>query len=394
MTWYLFAYWYEPDAVDDEVGLVRVWQLVDYLRGLGEEVIIFAPDYRSLRSRSPGLACPISLIQLPLLRPLSYAVRSFWAALRSAKRGAPDLLYYRWMDSPHVVLLGRLLRRPCVCEVNGEPLPTWHEGDPAWKRRIKQALARWTLRRCDGVVTLTEGLRTLLCNEYGVAPERILVLPSGSDPERFRPSDRQMARGRLGLAPDSEWVGFVGTFYDYQGVSCLLEAFARLIRRRPRLRLLLVGDGECAEDLREQADRLGVLSFITWAGRVPYDQVPLYISAMDVCAAPFRADRGETSPVKVFDYLACARPVVASAIDSVSAVFSDQVGVVLVTPDDPAALAEKVDTLLADRGWAAGLGEKGRRFVEERGSWTRMMTQLSRWVRKDRTSTHANSCVL
>jgi len=72
----------------------------------------------------------------------------------------------------------------------------------------------------------------------------------------------------------------------------------------PTTQLVLVGDGEVVEELKEQARRLGMEESITWTGRVPYWEVPVWIGAMNLCVAPFCGDRGETSPVKIFDYLA------------------------------------------------------------------------------------------
>ena len=97
---------------------------------------------------------------------------------------------------------------------------------------------------------------------------------------------------------------------------------------------------------------------------------------MDVCVAPFCGDRGETSPVKIFDYLACGRPVVASAIPSVTGLFSRANGVVLVEPDRADALAEAVFDLLARPDEACRLGGDGRIFVEQRFGWDTIVRTL------------------
>jgi glycosyltransferase involved in cell wall biosynthesis len=103
---------------------------------------------------------------------------------------------------------------------------------------------------------------------------------------------------------------------------------------------------------------------------------------MDVCVAPFCGDRGETSPVKVFDYLACGRPVVASAIPSVTVLFSRANGVVLVEPDRADALAEAVLDLLARPDEACRLGTEGRTFVEQRFGWDAIVRTLRDLVRQ------------
>jgi glycosyltransferase involved in cell wall biosynthesis len=109
---------------------------------------------------------------------------------------------------------------------------------------------------------------------------------------------------------------------------------------------------------------------------------------MTLCVAPFRGDRGETSPVKIFDYLACGKPVIASAIPSVSAKFVGNVGVALVPPDDPAALAQAVLSLMNDPSRQSSMAEMGRRFVEQGFSWTHLTIRLKEWLATERTSTH------
>ena len=395
MTWFFFCYWYEPDAPHDPVGLVRIWTLADALVKVGDRVTVFPPRYRSALIQRAYAVIPIHLIHLPLARPLSYALLSFVRGLLRALVTRPDIVYYRWMDSPHALILAKLLGVPCVCEVNGEPVPQWPGNQKKVVRGVTHLLARLALKSCDRIVVLTEGLQTLLQERYGISLERIVVLPSGTDVQRFAARDAVACRLELGLLPNRPYVGFVGSFYRYQGLACLLDAMMLVKRVCPAAELLLVGDGEATEELKQQAKGMGLEGSITWVGRVPYWEVPTWIGAMSVCVAPFRGDRGETSPVKLFDYLACHRPVVASAIPSVVSTFIQDSGVQLVQPDDPRPLAESILALLNDPDLCAVLGRQGRRFVEERFSWTAIVEQLRQWVGQDLgVVRHAHSHIL
>ena len=115
---------------------------------------------------------------------------------------------------------------------------------------------------------------------------------------------------------------------------------------------------------------------VRFTGQVPYADAPDYFNAMDVVVAPFTAHRGETSPFKVLDALACARPVVASDLPSVRPL-ADSGAVVLVPPDDPGALADALAALLADPGHRVAMGWKGRGFVEQHASWDRTASRLA-----------------
>lgn len=383
MTWFLFCYWYERDAPHDPVGLVRIWALADALTDVGDRVMLFPPRYRSAQVQRICTVIPIPLLHLPLIRPLSYVLLSFLRGLLQALIIRPDVVYYRWMASPQALILAKLLRVPCICEVNGEPVPQWPGNQRIFVRRFKHLLTRLALKRCDRIVVLTEGLQTLLQERYGVPLERIAVIPSGTDVQRFVARDAVASRLELGLLPNQPYVGFVGSFYRYQGLACLLDAMMLVRRVRPSAELLLVGDGETIEELKQQAKEMGLDGAVTWVGRVAYWEVPTWIGAMSVCVAPFRGDRGETSPVKLFDYLACHRPVVAGAIPSVISTFTPDSGVQLVQPDDPRPLADAILALLNDPDRCARLGRQGRRFVEERFSWTVIAGQLRQWVGQD-----------
>ncbi len=395
MTWFVFCYWYEPDAPRDPVGLVRIWSLARHLTRLGDSVSVFPPNYRSSQGHQGFRTLAIPLLGLPVLRPLSYAVSSLVVALVAGFRHKPDVVYYRWMESLHPLLLARWWGALCVCEISGEPVPDWSREGAGFKSRLRHWLAGLAIRKADRLVVLTEGLKDLMMARYGAQPARVEVLPSGTDSELFHPKDRADSRRLVGLNPDPEYVGFVGTFFHYQGLGCLLEAMAILKKQRGSVHLLLVGDGEAAEALRGQARRLELDHTVIWTGRVPYAQVPTWIGAMDLCVAPFRGDRGETSPVKVFDYLACGRATVASAIPSVTRVFTENQGVLLVPPDDPQALAAALLHLLNHPGTATDLGRRGREFVEHRYSWGAMVTTLKARIQAGPVaSPHANTSLL
>lgn len=374
MNWWVCCYWHEPDAPTDPVGLVRIWALADALASGGDDVTVFAPRYRSALVPRRSRVVPIPMLPGPVIRPISYAVLAFLSGLWRGLRKRPAVVYYRWMESLHPLLLARVFGATCICEVNGEPVPPWGAG--GWRGRLTHALASFALRRCDRVVVLTEGLGHLVQAQYGVTADHVALLPSGSDVSLFYQREKNRCVQEAGLDQACEYIGFVGSFYQYQGLATLLEAFEHLHARRSSVRLLMVGDGEEASALREQAAQRGLSPWITWTGRVPYAHVPLLIGAMDVCVAPFCGDRGETSPVKIFDYLACGKPVVASAIPSVTALFSQSNGVVLVEPDRAEPLGDAVMALLDRPEESRRLGIDGRIFVEERFGWGEIVRGL------------------
>jgi glycosyltransferase involved in cell wall biosynthesis len=119
-------------------------------------------------------------------------------------------------------------------------------------------------------------------------------------------------------------------------------------------------------------------AYFLFPGNVPYEEVPPYCGVMDVCVAPFLKEAVERSPVKIFDYLACGKPVVATDVGETSGFFADSGAVMIVPPEDPAALAQGLNSLLENETLRAEMGEKGRAFIAGRYS----RTQIAETVEK------------
>ena len=201
------------------------------------------------------------------------------------------------------------------------------------------------------------------------------MIPSATDTAHFTPVDRAW-RAALGLDPDRPVVGFVGLFYRHQGVPTLLHALAKLRPGMPRLLALIVGDGVMRRQWQGMARALHLDDGVRFTGQVPYAEAPGYFNAMDVVVAPFTAHRGETSPFKVLDALACARPVVASDIPSVRPrrQWRGRDG---GTGGSGRPRPTPLTALSADPVHRVAMGWKGRGFVEQHASWDRAAAALA-----------------
>ena len=118
MNWWVCSYWHEPDAPTDPVGLVRIWALADSLSAGGDAVTVFAPRYRSALIPRRFRTVPVRMLLWPVIRPISYALMAFLAGLWRGIRNRPTVVYYRWMESLHPLLLARVFGATCICEVD------------------------------------------------------------------------------------------------------------------------------------------------------------------------------------------------------------------------------------------------------------------------------------
>ena len=246
---------------------------------------------------------------------------------------------------------------------------TGTEGSPRYW--LTRQLETHAVRAADAVAVICEGLRGDLIAR-GIDPEKIVVSPNGVDMDQFgTPVPRDPAlTAALGLQ-GADVVGFIGSFYDYEGLDDLIAAMPRLVRARPRAKLLLVGGGPREAALRDQALASPFADHIVFVGRVPHDQVEHYYAQVDVLAYPRKAMRltDLVTPLKPLEAMAQGRLVAASSVGGHRELIEDGVTGTLFAPDDPAALAAALADLFANRdGWDERRAV-ARAFVEAERNW-------------------------
>ena len=222
-------------------------------------------------------------------------------------------------------------------------------------------------QRAEGYVTITAGLAGALSERLGPR-QRLAVVPDGT---RIGSGPRQ------DVASDRVTVGYAGHLYPWKGVDVLVEALAHV----PNVRGLIIGGHEKEPDLermRALAARLGVSGRIEFTGHVPPAAVAARLQEADILTLPNPASAissHATSPLKLFEYMAAGRAIVASNLPSIGEVLVDDVNAVLVTPGDPGALAAAISRLAADPSRRQRLGLAARASVADY-SWDRRAERL------------------
>ena len=245
------------------------------------------------------------------------------------------------------------------------------EGSPRY--RLTRALENHVVARADHVVTICAGLRHDLAAR-GFDPGRITLSPNGVDLSLFGdpPAPDPVLAGELGLG-EGPVIGFIGSFYDYEGLDDLIAAMPLLLARQPGARLLLVGGGPREADLRARAAASSASAAIRFVGRVPHGEVARYYALMDIMAYPRKASRLTelVTPLKPLEAMAEGKLVAASAVGGHRELVRDGENAVLFAPDDPAACAAALAALCADRASWDALRAAGRAHVRESHDWAR-----------------------
>jgi glycogen synthase len=200
------------------------------------------------------------------------------------------------------------------------------------------------------------------------------IIPNAVDIEQFTLSgnpDTQLRR-TLGLE-DCVVLGFIGSFYVYEGLMLLLEAFPTMLKQIPKLRLLLVGGGPQEQVLKQRTSERGMSEVVIFAGRVPNSEVARYYDLIDLLVYPRLSTRltNLVTPLKPLEAMAQGRLVLASDVGGHRELIRDWETGVLFKANDVDDLSDKVLTLLATPSAGDKLKTNARRYVELERNWTR-----------------------
>jgi len=236
----------------------------------------------------------------------------------------------------------------------------------------RNALTRWLYGRATRIVTAGEALRLDLIERAGVAPERIASVPTGADPNVYRPGDKQAARTRLGLPPGTLLVGIVATLRSWKGHRYLLEALPE------GATLVIVGDGPQREALGLRVKKLGNENRVRFAGN-QRDVLP-WLQALDIFALPSYANEGV--PQALLQAMLAGLPCVTTDVGGIRELATDGVTSLVVPPKDVPALRRALQTLMEDARLRARLGEAARRHCAEALSYERMLDRMEATYRE------------
>jgi phosphatidylinositol alpha-1,6-mannosyltransferase len=342
-----------------------------------EAFFVIAPDKPRARQFDKNLSYPVSRIKtsnpflglkaIPKARQMfkKYGVRNSFhiqwhtlpASLYAKRQGLVDKIF--------VSVQGRdMLFNPFYS------LPGARQGYELYKGKM--------LAQVDRFFPASDYMAGLL-SRHGVEDERIKVIINGTDPARFYPENTDQARRAIGFEGD-EMVLTVSRLVSKKGIDTTIKAFAKVLKRHPSSRYVIVGDGEQKEELQQLAINLGIADSVQFAGSIPHHHPDLihYYNACDVFVHPSKTEKFnvEGFGIVFLEANACGKPVIGSLSGGIpNAVVDGETGI-LVKERDPEDLAAAINKLLDHPDLAAQMGTKGRRRVENTANWDVLNKQL------------------
>jgi len=318
-----------------------------------------------LLSKIPGLN------QLALVGPMTQRIL---AAIEAEK---PDILHAHSpaLNGLAALRAAKISGLPVVYEIRAfwEDAAVDHgtckEGDLRYT--LTRQLENYVVSRANAVTTICEGLRSDLVSR-GYAADKFTVIPNAVNIEQFQlcgPKDAVL-EDELGLV-GCEVLGFLGSFYAYEGLDLAVRALAQVHQQAPQLRLLLVGGGPQEQQLKQLVQELGLQDKVIFTGRVPHADVDRYYSLVDLLLYPRKSMRltDLVTPLKPLEAMAQGKLVLASDVGGHKELIRDGDNGYLFPADDVSALAAKMLQLLAVRDDWPQVLQRGRQYVEDVRNW-------------------------
>ena len=322
----------------------------------------------------PGLG------QIALMRKLEHRLQQVIAQVR------PDIIHAHSpvLNALPALRVGKRLGIPVVYEVRAfwEDAAVDHgtTSDGSLRYQVTRWLETRALKRAHHVFTICEGLRSDIVGR-GVPAAKVTVIPNAVDIESFEPGGQPDTALKIRLGLDgASVIGFIGSFYAYEGLDLLLDALPGILLRCPEVRVLLVGGGPQDAALKAHAQRLGLTDKVVFAGRVPHTEVHRYYDLLDVLVYPRYSMRLTelVTPLKPLEAMAQGRLLVASDVGGHQELIRHGETGMLFKAGNADALTQTVVDLLTNQASWPAMRAAGRSFVEAQRNWGRSVANYAK----------------
>jgi glycosyltransferase involved in cell wall biosynthesis len=274
----------------------------------------------------------------PMILGKAYGVLYFLSLIPSMLRrnGVPDLIYTTWAypDAYGAMLVARLFRRPYIVRVHGSDINVL-----AARRGVRQKIVR-VLCGAVKIISPSNDLKNKMI-KLGVPSDRIEVIYSGVDLDRFRPMDRLAAETQLSLLPKKRII-YVGNFKAAKGVFDFVGAMRILQQKGVQFEAMMIGKGEAEEDIRREIDHAGLTANVHIVGAVSHSMLPVWINAADCVCLP---SYSEGVPNVLLEAMACGTNIVATKVGGIPEIVQHP-EVCLVDPGDIREIAERIEHVI------------------------------------------------
>lgn len=296
------------------------------------------------------------------------------------KEHKPDAIINRYLIYDFsAIVVGKLLNIPVMYEVNASAV---YEREIENRYYIKP-LAKWVeqlvFKKSDVVTVVSNELKTYFdTNGYDVS--NTIVIPNGVNVEKYQedfevpPAFQEVAQRWKGKVV----LGFLGSLKSWHGIQRVIDIMPALIKKNPNIRLVIVGDGNTRSEIEAKIKEHQLTDHVYISGFIPHDQVPGALSLFDVALAPYNnISNFYFSPLKIFEYMAAGKPVVAPALGQIRELVQSHYTGLLLEENNDKCLEESLITIIEDPINLKQMGQNAKDFITEHYTWKKNAEKIT-----------------
>jgi glycosyltransferase involved in cell wall biosynthesis len=306
---------------------------------------------------------------IPYLSQIFLQVIFFFQVLTKCIDKHPRSICSRSALSLHILFLAKLLNIKYLTEVHGclreemviQNTSLLHYIIVLFSEKICYKL-------CDRIITVTDQIKNDIVQYYCVNPKKIIVIGNGVNTSLFTPHKIPVDLNITSLISKKFIVGFSGSLICWQGVDYLISAMSYVVKEKQNCHLVIVGDGPEKHNLECLTKKLNLTEYVTFIGNVDYNILADYINLFNICICYKIPLKSGYSPLKLFEYMACGKPIIASNVAGFEVITEKNIGL-LVTPRSEKELAKAILILIQDDLLTQKMGRNAREYAERECSW-------------------------
>lgn len=370
-------------------SVIHILEVIEGLRSRGHFVrlVAHASDDSQSNDKFYNLKkIPDSILNLFRLKRQPYIISSLFLFIFLIKNLQKyDVIYARDYHTVIIAFLPRvLLRKSLVLEINGLASEEQKlKGNFAVSGVVSHCIKiaeRIATISANQIIVVTPQIKEYLIRHYYCDEEKVKIVSNGVDTKKFFPMENkailESIKMKYGLEK-SIIVGFVGNLAPWQGVEILIHA-SRLLRN-DKIKFLIVGDGISKEKLINKAKELNVTDRFVFTGVVNYADIPTFINIADICVLPKLQLKSGYSPIKLYEYMACGKPILSSRVDGLEFIEKEEIGI-LVNPGDAANLAKNLLELLVNSELREKMGQRAVKLAREKFDWSLKVNEIEKII--------------
>ncbi|MBS3919012.1 MAG: glycosyltransferase family 4 protein [Deltaproteobacteria bacterium] len=288
-----------------------------------------------------------------------------------------DVIYARDYHTAIIALLPRLLfHKKLIYEINGLA----SEEQKLKSQSVFNQVISFFIRKAenmatqfsDQIICVTPQIANYLVQHFHCQPDKVKVISNGVNTKKFFPiTDKHLLkqfRDRLNIGEGEILIVFIGNLAPWQGIEYLIRVAPLLLKEKKNVRFLIVGEGIWKDKLEMSVKKIGLSDHFTFTGMVDHEQIPLYINIADICVLPKRKLKSGYSPIKLYEYMACGKPIVSSQAEGLEFIEEEGIGRV-IDPEDTACFKDALEDLIEDQKKRDAMSERALFTARDRFDW-------------------------